>query len=365
MARQSKVDVEYLRKLHFEGKGNREIARIIGVHHSTVNNHLKKLGLVCNTANQPIDMVSDTEARCKKCSKIKPLKEFQFGRKGQKYEYRFSYCNDCRKKQNYLSLNSDINKFLSNTFNRLKIRAKNNNIPFSITKKDYIAQYNIQNGQCFFSDEKLLCQVGNSLSRNSLSIDKLIPHIGYVPGNIVFATHRINTCKCDLSMEEMAKWMPEWYYRIKLVEVINVVESFGIKVHYSNDDGYITDEAKNCNGGFEARENIKIYLPTFIYKHTFNTNIKQKSELLMYTLAHEFGHFRSFQDGYWTDELQQLRIVNHDENMKEEKRAWMHALNFLKKNNVIFNIIDFNTYRDRCLKNYEMHYKISQLNSTV
>lgn len=210
----AKINLDYLKALLGQGKSNREIAKEIGVHHATIAYHLKKNGLQSNTANQSIDMVSETAARCKKCTLIKPLDEFQFGRKGQEYEYRFSYCNECRKKQTYLNLNKDKNKFLSDRFNRMRRRALKQNIDCTITKDEFIAQYDKQNGRCFYTDVKLICEVGSSLHRDSLSIDKIIPENGYISHNIVFTTHRINTCKNDLSLDEIKLWMPTWYKRI-------------------------------------------------------------------------------------------------------------------------------------------------------
>jgi hypothetical protein len=42
-----------------------------------------------------------------------------------------------------------------------------------------------------------------------------IPQKGYCKGNVVFTTHRINTCKCDLSLDEIKEWMSPWYQKIK------------------------------------------------------------------------------------------------------------------------------------------------------
>ena len=211
----AKINLDLLKKLHSQGKSNREIARSLQVHHNTIAYHLKQNGMQCNIANQPIEMVSNTEARCKKCLEIKPIIEFQFGRKGQKYEYRFSYCKDCRKKQLYLNLNQNPEKFLADRYNRLVLRARKNNIVCTISKQEFIDQFHKQNGLCFYTDEKLVCEVGSKLHRDSLSIDKIYTDRGYINGNVVFATHRINTCKNDLSLDEIQKWMPNWSERIQ------------------------------------------------------------------------------------------------------------------------------------------------------
>lgn len=160
-------------------------------------------------------MIDDNNARCKKCGDIKSINNFQIGRKGKKYEYRFAYCNICRKQQTYLNLSNNINKFLSDRFNRLIRRAAKNNISCTITKEEFINQYHRQHGLCFYTDNMMIYKAGSDLHRDSLSIDKIIPEKGYVKNNVVFCTHRINTCKNDLSLDEIKQWMPSWYDRIR------------------------------------------------------------------------------------------------------------------------------------------------------
>lgn len=193
---------------------NREIGRTLGIHHRTVAYHLNKSGKQQNFANQPIDIVSDSEAKCRKCGDVKDISEFQFGRKGQKYEYRFSYCNGCRQKQLYLNLNSGIDKFLNDKYHRLVNRCKKLKIICTITRDEFIAQFHKQNGRCFYTDEEMICKVGAGKHRNSVSIDKIVPDKGYIIDNFVFATNKVNTCKNDLTLEEIQKWMPDWYGRI-------------------------------------------------------------------------------------------------------------------------------------------------------
>lgn len=201
--------------MNANGLLNREIARTLGIHHRTVSYHLDKNGKQQNFANQPIYMVSEDKARCCKCNDVKSIDEFQFGRKGQKYEYRFSYCNKCRKQQCYLNLNSSVDKFLNNKYHRLVNRCKDFGITCSLTKKEFIDQYHKQNGLCFYTDEPMTYEVGFGKSRNSISVDKIIPDKGYVLGNFVFCINKVNTCKNDLTLEEIKKWMPEWYSRIE------------------------------------------------------------------------------------------------------------------------------------------------------
>lgn len=63
-----------------------------------------------STATQQTLYVDSNQktAICSKCHEEKPITEFQYGRKGTPQEYRFSYCNACRKKQTYDNLNKNF-----------------------------------------------------------------------------------------------------------------------------------------------------------------------------------------------------------------------------------------------------------------
>ncbi len=208
---------EEVKKYYYLGLNNRQIAKKIGINHGTVAYYLHSLNLISNWDKRypPIDKIDKNNARCSKCKKIKPLKQFLYGRKGQKYEYRFSYCTVCRKRQLYLNLNSDIKKFLSDRWHRCKNRATKLKIAFNITKNEFIQIYFDQQGKCFYTNDELIWQVGKGKNYNyALSIDKIIPEKGYIKENIVFCTNRVNTAKNNFSLKEIKMWMPKWYKRI-------------------------------------------------------------------------------------------------------------------------------------------------------
>ena len=210
-----------LLRLFNEGLSNRQIAKELEVHHSSVSNWLKKLNISRSQHQQPIEIIDENNAKCSKCNEIKPLNEFQFGRKGTDQEYRFSYCNSCRKKQTYDNLNSDYRKFIKNSFQKLKRRANTENIPFDLTYEYIIDMYEELNGECFYSNSKMILEVGKGHNANSLSFDKIIPEIGYVEGNVVLCSNRFNTIKSDLSLEELKIYTPMFYEKICNSKFIN------------------------------------------------------------------------------------------------------------------------------------------------
>jgi hypothetical protein len=205
-----------IRKYNSEGHTNRDIARRLGVHHNTIAYQMKKMGISSPFCNQPIDLVGEDKARCSKCKEIKNIDEFQFGRKGQKYEYKFSYCNKCRKTQTYKALNQSIKQFLRDKFTRLKARAKKNNIEITVDAQYLFDLYDIQNGLCFYTNREMKWGVGKGRQKNqTISIDKVIPVLGYIPGNIVLCVNQVNTVKNNLTLEEIEQWLPPWYEKIK------------------------------------------------------------------------------------------------------------------------------------------------------
>lgn len=200
-------------ELFKQNKTNKEISELLSISVSLVQVYLDKNNINNNTRR--LNVIDELHAICKKCNNVKLISEFQYGRKGTPDEYRYAFCNDCRRKQVCLNLNSDIDKFLSDKYNRLKRTSLKNNILFTISKEEFIEQYNAQKGLCFYTEIEMVCKAGEKRNKNSLSIDKIIPEKGYCKGNIVFCSIRINICKNNLSLQDIEKYMPAWYRKIQ------------------------------------------------------------------------------------------------------------------------------------------------------
>lgn len=206
---------EELRDLHRQGMTNRQIAKIFGVHHDTIGYRLRKLELPYNREpKKSIKMVSDTEAECSKCHQVVDVNEFVLHRPEGKYPYRSSYCNVCRAKQLKVRLHSSIEVYLRDRLSRIKTRCTAKGMPFDLTYEDLIALYRLQQGFCFYTDVELNWHK-KTTKRDRLSVDKIIPSLGYVMGNVVLCTHRANTVKADLELEEIKEWLPGWYARLE------------------------------------------------------------------------------------------------------------------------------------------------------
>lgn len=208
--------LEEILKLHGAGLTNRQIAKIVNLHHNTVGYYLKKNSLSANgNSNYGLDRVDENRSRCRICKTIKCNSVFVVIRKGK--ECTVSACRECTYVKQREAKNKNVESFFKEKLSRLKTRAKKENIPFNLTLWDLISSWEDQGGKCFYTDAKLIAQVGQGLDKHSLSVDRVFPENGYDPNNVVLCTHQANTIKSNMTIFELKEWIPGWYERLKFV----------------------------------------------------------------------------------------------------------------------------------------------------
>lgn len=164
-----------------------------------------------------LDFVNDSEARCSRCRKIKPLQRFKttrYHKTDVKVGY-LSFCRNCYNLQSQNKINGNKLLRFKQITSRIKKRSKTKNIPFDLSASYLLQLYEKQNGQCFYTGETMILKSTGQAKRLSVSVDRLEPEIGYVEHNVVLCCYIINRVKCDLSLNELAKWIPQWYQKIK------------------------------------------------------------------------------------------------------------------------------------------------------
>lgn len=227
MSNFNQEQVEKMINLYKQGKSLREIGECFNVCRETIKKIIQSNynGYSCK---KRISIPSENQTKkCTKCGKELPLDKFN---RGNSLYGRRSYCRECE----HLTVNTDEkrkrrreirdfrrktekdyvlkeraknkNTLLNNydsykkyMVRSCKQRAKVQNLPFSITYKDFeIPEY------CPLLNIKLQHHIGESFKReNSPSIDRIIPHLGYVPNNIWVISARANKIKNDASLEEL------------------------------------------------------------------------------------------------------------------------------------------------------------------
>lgn len=92
---------------------------------------------------------------------------------------------------------------MATLLSRARRRAKDSNVPFDLDI-DYLLS--IPNNVCpVFGLELAWCAKTNIRKDNAPSLDKLIPHLGYIKGNVSWVSWRANRIKNDGDLEDHKK----------------------------------------------------------------------------------------------------------------------------------------------------------------
>jgi hypothetical protein len=137
--------------------------------------------------------------RCVECLLILPFEKFH---KHSSCLYGINtICKKCRlpkSKKNYAS--KPIERLL---FDSAKSRSKKKNIPFLIKLEDIVVP-----DTCPVLGIPLF-KVGEYSSDNSATLDRIIPSLGYIPGNIIVISNKANRIKSNATYEDIFK-VSEW-----------------------------------------------------------------------------------------------------------------------------------------------------------
>jgi hypothetical protein len=151
--------------------------------------------------------------KCKRCKVDKELPEK--GRCAGCNEYVKNYYQENKtqeitraKKNNNKKSRAEINKYkkalnrkntLSIILQQAKRRAKLKNLPFDITASDLTIP-----DICPVLGIPLCVNSGHAKD-NSISLDRIVPELGYVKGNVEIISYKANTIKNNASVEDLEK----------------------------------------------------------------------------------------------------------------------------------------------------------------
>jgi hypothetical protein len=150
--------------------------------------------------------------------------------KKKKIEYRASLSEEQKKKwkkwkreysikrEASLDLDQRRNRKIGHMYIHAKKRAQDRNLPFNIIKQD-IADAWPKDDYCPALRIALRIRRGNKgPTDNSPSLDRVIPHLGYVKGNIAVVSRLANQIMSSARPSEVikvGKWFDEKYYEVK------------------------------------------------------------------------------------------------------------------------------------------------------
>lgn len=139
---------------------------------------------------------------CRKCDTEKSFKDFPAGRDSNGLYY---ICKTC-----VVTRNTAINdakrpqdRWVDSVISDTKGRATKKGVPFTLTKTHLHALFDTQQCMCAYCKRAFNFHGTRQSHRDSPSVDRLIPTLGYVDTNVVLACHRCNAIKNDATLDEL------------------------------------------------------------------------------------------------------------------------------------------------------------------
>jgi len=178
--------------------------------------------------------------KCNSCSKEKKETEFCIRKDGTTGKYRKT-CKECKnsnQRKNYKKYKEN-NPFLAR-HTKMKASCKQKNIPYDLDEM-YLEQ--IWTGFCPITGVELVWSCGREELKNpnAAELDRFIPSLGYVKGNVSWISRKMNNLKGNGSIKDfkdildwMKNWTPPKQKMMETKEKKDRNASWNKGLHYSN-----------------------------------------------------------------------------------------------------------------------------------
>lgn len=115
-----------------------------------------------------------------------------------------THCRQCRSTQQKLGKTKQ--PWFVRAHSSLGVGARRRAIPFNISAKDILDQFERQGGVCAYSGVKMTIKEYGVKRGTDASIDRVDNSVGYEPGNIKAVCRALNVAKMDMPLSEFVGW---------------------------------------------------------------------------------------------------------------------------------------------------------------
>ncbi len=124
------------------------------------------------------------------------------------YTTRRNYCSTyCSKQDSYQNRKTDYKYRLAKLYSMAKNRAEKSDLPFDIDLNYLVELWDLNEGKCCLTG--LPFQLDNSekgkTNPETVSIDKIIPKLGYTKGNVRLVCYQINIALSEYGEEQLER----------------------------------------------------------------------------------------------------------------------------------------------------------------
>jgi hypothetical protein len=144
--------------------------------------------------------------KCANCKKQLPIAEFEVLNR----KWKRSICRKCRTTEQNKNRSASAESYLSHLCTQLKYarNKKNPEMEWAIDPGDLATIWHRQNGRCAISGIHMThVKDGTGVHDFNVSIDRINPHLHYLPDNIQLVCHRVNIMKHNLPEDSFFWWV--------------------------------------------------------------------------------------------------------------------------------------------------------------
>ena len=145
--------------------------------------------------------------KCTNCKRSLPKDQFEMA--DARGSYLRTICKSCRNvEQNKYRINNP-ESFIRHLYSQLKYarKKKNPDLEWSIEVEDLLTLWDLQEGRCSLTNVVMTyAKDGSGRKEFNVSIDRIDPNSGYIPGNMQLVCARVNILKHNLPEEELYWW---------------------------------------------------------------------------------------------------------------------------------------------------------------
>lgn len=148
--------------------------------------------------------IMDIVKVCKKCGIEKPYSDFPEYQKG-KTKNTCRWCSDTASRKR---TGATYHGYLTVLCSKARSARKGTDVIFEIDSEHLIELWENQNGRCAISNVHMTHHSdGRGRKDFNASIDRIVPELGYVHGNVQLVCDRVNTMRHTLSMDLFYWWV--------------------------------------------------------------------------------------------------------------------------------------------------------------
>lgn len=197
-------------ELSRSGLPDRRVAKLLDIAKTTVGTYRRESGIAANghalQTKEAGLVFTEGKAPCRWCLIPKSSESFRVDK---------NVCADCENERQTFHLHTNLKRYFNRKAAIARDKAKKDGLAFDLTGEALLMMYEAQNRLCFYTDRPMNPNAGRGKKRKSVSIDKIVPSLGYVLSNTVLCTTHANLIKNDQTLDELKEWGPLWYARLE------------------------------------------------------------------------------------------------------------------------------------------------------